>query len=806
MPFGLKNAPSTFQRLMNTALSGLNGIQCFVYLDDIVIYSPDLNSHVNNLASVFHKLRKFNLKLQPDKCEFLRKEVTYLGHVITNEGVKPNPDKIKAVTEFPIPESPKDVKSFLGLVSYYRRFIPEFSKIAKPLTSLLKKDEPFIWENPQQLAFDELKQKLTTAPILSYPDFSQPFNLTCDASNHAISAILSQGPIGKDQPVAYASRTLNKAECNYSVTEKECLAIVWGTKVFRPYLYGHRFKILTDHKPLKWLFNCKDPGSKLVRWRLKLEEFDYEIEYKKGRVNSNADALSRYPVNPVQHSTEPQNFHNDDPPASSSNRDPPLNDPAPSQDPLLDINLDDFGLLEISPHSDDLNVDFDVLEIPSPQPDTLPVETPGPAARPPPSANTGSPVSSPSHATAPETENININEHNVQNSNYSQFLKAIGDKNKSFDTNILEHNESLTKSNCSIILIPTSLDLDDSNPYVQEILSKVDDPNSYVAAEKEIFRYQKIPCNNKIYYFIFTKVHYFDEATYPDIFRTLENVKTELLSEAHVSQFAISDFKNAFEKHSFVKIYNMLTYLFNNTSVSVNIYHNNIIYPTPSEISKIMKENHDIPIAGHLGTERMLNRIRERYYWKNMKSDIEHYVKNCSACQSNKALRQINRAPMQITTTSTRPFERVSLDIVGPLPEAGLNKLRYILTLQDDLTKFSIAYPISNATAEETCECLVHFISLFGIPKSILTDQGTNFTEELFKKTTVSISLTIVASDIVQQIDENPGIYFDPIGTVRITSDDLHVLVPSQHFHDAASLNLQFGGAVQTGHPSSKDL
>lgn len=179
----------------------------------------------------------------------------------------------------------------------------------------------------------------------------------------------------------------------------------------------------------------------------------------------------------------------------------------------------------------------------------------------------------------------------------------------------------------------------------------------------------------------------------------------------------------------------MLMYLFNNTNITINIHHNTIIYPVPIEVAKILKENHDIPIAGHVGSNRMYDRIKERYCWKNMRSEIEHYVKNCKICQTNKALRIINRGPMQITTTSTSPFERISLDIVGPLPEAGLQKLKYILTLQDDLTKFSIAYPISNATAEESCECLVHFITLFGIPKSILTDQGTNFTADLFKRT-----------------------------------------------------------------------
>lgn len=230
--------------------------------------------------------------MQPDKCEFLRREVSYLGHIITGKGVSPNPDKIKAISEFPVPKNAKDMKTFLGLTGYYRRFIENFSKITKPLTSLLKKDIPFIWSNEQKLAFNCLKEKLITAPLLQYSDFSQPFVITTDASNFAVSAILSQGSIGKDKPIAYASRTLNKAEGNYSTTEKKLLAILFGVNTFRPYIYGYKFKIVTDHRPLVWLFNAKDPGGRLLRWRLKLEEYDYEIVYKPGRANANADALS----------------------------------------------------------------------------------------------------------------------------------------------------------------------------------------------------------------------------------------------------------------------------------------------------------------------------------------------------------------------------------------------------------------------------------------------------------------------------------------------------------------------------------
>ena len=297
MPFGLKNAPATFQRLMNNVLTGLQGNRCFVYLDDIVIFADTLENHNKKLTEIFDRLQKFNLKLKPEKCEFLRKEVIYLGHKISENGAEPDEGKIEAVKNFPVPKNIKDIKSFLGLTGYYRKFIDKFSDKALPLTSLLKKCAIFRWDEEQQKSFNILKSCLINQPILQFPDFSKPFNITTDASNYAIGAVLSQGQPPSDLPIAYASRCLNSHEINYSTIEKESLAVVWAVKHFRPYVYGKKFRIFTDHQPLVWLFNVKDPNSRLVRWRLMLEEYDYEIIYKPGRVNSNADALSRNPVN-----------------------------------------------------------------------------------------------------------------------------------------------------------------------------------------------------------------------------------------------------------------------------------------------------------------------------------------------------------------------------------------------------------------------------------------------------------------------------------------------------------------------------
>lgn len=297
MPFGLKTAPATFQRAMDNVLRGLQGLHCLVYMDDIIIYSTSMQEHIKDLRSIFDRLRKANLKVQLDKSEFLRKEVLYLGHTITNEGLKPNDDKIRAVLNYPMPETVTEIKSFLGLIGYYRRFIKDFAKITKPLTNCLKKRNKIIIDQKYMDAFNQCKELLTHAPILQYPDPTKPYLLTTDASAVAIGAVLSQGTVGTDKPIAYASRTLSETEMRYSTIERELLAVMWAVKHFRPYLYGNKFTIYTDHRPLAWLDSLKEPNSKLTRWRLRLLEYDFDTKYKTGKQNTNADALSRIKVN-----------------------------------------------------------------------------------------------------------------------------------------------------------------------------------------------------------------------------------------------------------------------------------------------------------------------------------------------------------------------------------------------------------------------------------------------------------------------------------------------------------------------------
>lgn len=294
MPFGLINAPATFQTLMNEIFQQqIAEKKCLVYLDDLIILGQNLTEHTKNLNEILSILEKNNLKINPDKCEFLQKELKYLGHVITLDGTKPQVEKIEKIINIKEPKTVKQIQSFLGLTGYYRKYIQNYGQIAKPLTKLLKKDTKFNFDSNCKTAFEILKQSITSAPILKYPNDDKKFAITTDASKEALGGVLTQEYDGHDMPIAYYSYTLNKAERNYSTIELECLAIIKTIKKFHHFLYGKEFDIKTDHRPLVWLHSVSDPTSRLVRWRLKIMNYQYKISYIPGKTNHTADLLSR---------------------------------------------------------------------------------------------------------------------------------------------------------------------------------------------------------------------------------------------------------------------------------------------------------------------------------------------------------------------------------------------------------------------------------------------------------------------------------------------------------------------------------
>jgi hypothetical protein len=295
MPFGLHNAPSTFQRAMQEVLRGLNWKFVLCYLDDVIIFSSSFEEHLGHLRQVLDRLRIAGLKLQPKKCTFGQREVKYLGHIVGNDGVATDPAKLQIVRDYPTPTKVTEVRSFLGFVGYYRKYIKDFCKIAEPLTNLTRKDIPFVWNDKCNNAFESLKQRLLEPPILAYPRFDgTEFILQTDASCKGLGFVLAQNQDGKERVISYGGRALHNAERNYTTTELEALAVVEGIKKYAPYLqHSVKFTVVTDHCALKWLFSNKLTGGRLARWALKLQSYNFVVVHIRGRNNGNADAISR---------------------------------------------------------------------------------------------------------------------------------------------------------------------------------------------------------------------------------------------------------------------------------------------------------------------------------------------------------------------------------------------------------------------------------------------------------------------------------------------------------------------------------
>jgi len=296
MPFGLTCAPSVFQRLMDLVLCGLTYLTCLVYLDDIIVFSSDFDSHIERLREIFDRLRMANLKIHMKKCSLFQKRVDFLGHVITEDGIEVQSDKVKSVQNWPTPRNLTELRSFVGLCSYYRRFIPNFAGIAASLHDLTRKNARFSWGLEQEEAFNQLKECLTTAPVLGMPQDEGTFYLDTDASDVGVGAVLSQEQDGQEIVLAYASRVMTRTERNYDVTRRELLAVVYGLKTYKQYLLGRQFVIRTDHSALQSLRKTAEPIGQQARWQTFIEQFSFSILHRPGSRHRNADALSRRPV------------------------------------------------------------------------------------------------------------------------------------------------------------------------------------------------------------------------------------------------------------------------------------------------------------------------------------------------------------------------------------------------------------------------------------------------------------------------------------------------------------------------------
>ena len=325
MPFGLKNAGATFQRLMEECLGHLQPSKCLVYLDDVIVHAANYEDHLRNLELVFSKLHDYGLKLKPSKCRFFRTRLQYLGHVVSAAGVETDPEKTEALKNWPIPRNPSELQTFLGVTGYNRRFVEGNAKVARPLQRLMvghthkgkrskpgnsqpggkrrkkKKLEvaPWVWTDECQQAFEGIISRLVEPPILTYPDYSRDFILHTDASLEGLGAALYQVHDGVERPVAYASRTLSKSERNYPVHKLEFLALRWAVvDKFPHYLFGREFLVRTDNNPLSYILTSAKLDATGHRWLASLANYHFAVQYRPGRRHGDADGFSRRPIPP----------------------------------------------------------------------------------------------------------------------------------------------------------------------------------------------------------------------------------------------------------------------------------------------------------------------------------------------------------------------------------------------------------------------------------------------------------------------------------------------------------------------------
>lgn len=625
VPMGLKDSPRVFQKVMNIIFRDLLGKGVAIYMDDIAISAKTRQEHDRLLRIVFERLSKNGFKLRINKCRFYAKEIHYLGFIISKDGIRPNPGKIVCVVKYPQPTNQIETQRFLGMINYYRRFIKDFSHIAKPLTKLTPQLAEFKWDKECQDAFDRLKNELVNHVTLKLPDFSMPFYITTDASAIACGATLSQGDPPKDRPIVFFSKTLSSTQQKYSTIQREILAIMMALEAFRPYIYGRRFTIITDHEPLKYLFGLKNPNSRLHQYRLELADLDFRIVYRPGKTNNVADALSR-------------------------------------------IDWKNTKTLE------------EVMKEASEENKTEKI------------------CRAITRARARMTE-----EEGQPNKTHRRV--HIG----------TEPGKATAGKNHEIIF---SVVDERNKEAIREVVGKHGFDERMAAKQfMEIGGGHWVTLAN--------------EENYEGISRAIREMLTICQEKEH-RNIAINVI---LEKPAriFAFKYN-LGEEFRRYRSDVTLYMNKIVaLSDPREIETAMYQHHKTRFGGHCGIQRMHQTMKRLFTWKTMVEDIKRYVKQCDVCEKTKTTRNI-RTPMQITSTGSKPFDHVFIDFIGPINPPSEDGHRHIFVATCDLTKYTVAIPTMNCTAETAAACFLNDIILkYGFPSCVTSDNGPAFIAQTFK-------------------------------------------------------------------------
>ena len=732
MPFGLCNAPATFQRLMEKVLAGLQWEIAVLYIDDIVVFGSSVPEHLERLEVIFGRLRQAGLKLKPSKCALLRRKVEFLGHIVSADGVEADPAKIEKVQNWPQPQNLHEVRAFIGLCAYYRRFVRGFGDVCKPLYHLTEKGVPFHWGGEQEKAFVTMKERLTTAPILAFPNETDKFILDTDASAFGIGGVLSQVQNGEERVIAYGSRVLNKAERNYCVTRRELLAIVDFVKLFHHYLVGAQFLLRTDHAALYWLFGMKNLEGQPARWVERLGCYDMVIQHRPGKVHMNADALSRCP----ERCTQPQM------------------ETGPTG---TELDLQDFQVIryftetdrfdEIEVHSLDGDWSDDQWE------DDEPLTVEQIAAGEPAYAehnnipcvcrvrtrtqakaqdsdtddedSVATPTNLPAAAPAPHAHRKKITR--TVNSKPPKDASRKLDPAPAKDPQPADENAAGSGSSVDVEAVhptgsagpepakakkPVGRPRLDKGPTMEEIVElqkqqqflKENPPMTW--SDKEIAYMQK------------------QDPDIAQLRRWVQDKHIPAWHEVAKGGYVLKTWWARMEQLFLSK--NDVLYLRWEHDKFSKLCPNYRVVTPASLRPYILRELHDAKTAAHMGMRKTRERaFRSQFFWPGMSTYVRRWVRNCLQCGARKKPQYGRRQPMQTYHVGAK-LDTVSIDILGPFKPRTVNGNVYILTITDHFTRWVNAYPLRDATAVKIARCIVDFIAQFGMPKHLHSDQGSN--------------------------------------------------------------------------------
>ncbi|KAG1939020.1 interleukin-1 receptor accessory protein-like 1-A [Pimephales promelas] len=631
MPQGVTNAPSTFQRLMEKCMGDLNLKEALVFLDDIIIFSDTLEEHEKRLLRVLNRLKEFGLKLSPEKCKFFQSSVRYLGHVVSEKGVETDPEKISALKSWPVPRNLKELRSFLGFAGYYRRFIKDYATIVKPLNGLTRGYAPICrsiknkspaekfldpkqsfgerWTSDCQVAFDTVISKLTSAPVLGFANPKLPYILHTDASILGLGAVLYQEQNDQLRVIAYASRGLSQSESRYPAHKLEFLALKWSvTEKFHDYLYGADFTVVTDNNPLTYVLTSAKLDATSHRWLAALSTYSFKMQYRAGKHNFDADALSR-------------RYHGEVPDRATS--------------------CEEWEL--VNHLAEQLCGPGEVAEI---SPDIV--------------------------AAICQSSLI----RSCCSADYNQLDVTLVES-LSIHANIIPDCFAEEESHGLPVISPlTHTDLKEeqrADPAIREVIYQLETGEKVSSTVREEL---------------------------PELPLLLREWNRLQLEDGVLYRRRQDEDK-----------------------LVLQLVLPPVLRPT------ILKSLHSD--MGHMGIERTLDLVRQRFFWPKMAANVENFIKTCGRCVRRKTFPQ-KAAPL-VNIQTSRPLELVCMDFLSLEPDSSNTK--NILVLTDHFTKFAVAIPTANQKAKTVARCLWNdFMVCYGFPERLHSDQGPDFESKLIKE------------------------------------------------------------------------